>query len=147
MPESSHQRACVARWYLCGNQSSGAPRRRDNLTHWLISTQVAAHPDATLKVALACLDASPEAAAKLIVALAADEDLNRFWPVLSQWEAWVKSNEMGRGWRPTVEMRHFGDTVWRLFNISSDAAKASIGRSKIQFLINCCAWANCCADC
>ena len=31
----------------------------------------------------------------LIVALAADEDLNRFWPVLSQWEAWVKSNEMG----------------------------------------------------
>ena len=40
MPESSHQRACVARWYLCGNQSSGASRRRrDNLTHWLISTQ------------------------------------------------------------------------------------------------------------
>ena len=61
----------------------------------MISTQVAAHPDATLKVALACLDASPEAAAVLVVALAADEDLIRFWPSLSQWEAWVKSNEMG----------------------------------------------------
>ena len=109
-----------------------------------LAAQVAAHPDTTLGVALACLDASPEAAAKLIVALAADEDLNRFWPFLSQWEAWVKSKEMGRGWRPTVEMRHFGDTVWRLFNISSDEAKVSIGRSKIQFLINCCAWANCC---
>ena len=107
-----------------------------------LAAQVVAHPDTTLGVALSCLDASPEAAAKLIVALAADEDLNRFWPVLSQWEAWVKSKEMGRGWRPTAET--VGDTVWRLFNISSDAAKASIGRSKIQFLINCCAWANCC---
>ena len=61
----------------------------------MISTQVAAHPDTTLGVALACRDASLEASAVLIVVLAADEDLNRFWPVLSQWEAWVKSNEMG----------------------------------------------------
>ena len=56
----------------------------------MISTQVIAQPDTTLGVALACRDASPEAAAKLIVALAADEDLNRFWPVLSQLEAWAE---------------------------------------------------------
>ena len=62
----------------------------------MISTQVAAHPDTTLGVALACRDACLEASAVLIVVLAADEDLNRFWPLLSQLEAWVKSNEMGR---------------------------------------------------
>ncbi len=104
----------------------------------MISTQVAAHPDATLKVSLACLDASPEAAAVLIVALAADEDLIRFWPSLSQWEAWVKSEEMGREWTPSVEMRHVGDAVWR------QAEAFGIDRSEVQFLINCCAWANCC---
>ena len=61
----------------------------------MISTQIIVQPETTLGLAIACRDASPEAAAVLIVALAADEDLNRFWPVLSQWEAWVKSNEMG----------------------------------------------------
>ena len=72
------------RWYRSGNKVGRSTPSR-NLTHWLISTQVAAHPDATLtRVALACRDASPEASAVLIVALAADEDLNRFWPVLSQ---------------------------------------------------------------
>ena len=116
------------------------PRR--NLTHWLISTQVIAQPDTTLGVALACRNASPEAAAVMIVALAADEDINRFWPVLSQWEAWVKSEEMGREWTPTVEMRHVGDTVWRQFTSSC----SGIDRSEVQFLISC-AWANCCADC
>ena len=64
----------------------------------MISTQIIVQPEATLEVALACRDASLEASAVLIVALAADEDLpqweaDRFWPVLSQWEAWVKSNE------------------------------------------------------
>ena len=141
MAESSHQRACVARWYLCGNQSSGAPRRRRNLTHWLISTQVAAHPDATLKVSLACLDASPEAAAVLIVALAADEDLIRFWPSLSQWEAWVKSEEMGREWTPSVEMQRVSGGLRQFF---SSVGAFGIPPRSVQFFINCCAWANCC---
>ena len=59
----------------------------------MISTQMIVQPDTTLGVAIACRDASPEAAAVMIVALAAGEDINTFWPVLSQWEAWVKSNE------------------------------------------------------
>ena len=141
MPESSHQRACVARWYLCGNQSSGAPRRRDNLTHWLISTQVAAHPDTTLGVALACRDACLEASAVLIVVLAADEDLNRFWPVLSQWEAWVKSEEMGREWTPSVEMQRVSGGLRQFF---SSVGAFGIPPRSVQFFINCCAWANCC---
>ena len=104
-------------------------------TYWLISTQVIAQPDTTLGVARACRDASPEAAAVMIVALAAGEDINRFWPVLSQWEAWVKSQEMGSHWKPKVEMRHVGDAAWRQFNRYSDAAEAfGIHRSEVQIL-------------
>ena len=55
-----------------------------------LAAQVVAHPDTTLGVALACRDACLEASAVLIVVLAADEDLNRFWPVLSQLEAWAE---------------------------------------------------------
>ncbi len=107
----------------------------------MISTQVAAHPDATLKVALACLDASPEAAAVLIVALAADEDLIRFWPSLSQWEAWVKSEEMGREWTPSVEMQRVSGGLRQFF---SSVGAFGIPPRSVQFFINCCAWANCC---
>ncbi|CAH0370402.1 unnamed protein product [Pelagomonas calceolata] len=93
-------------------------------------------PETTLGVAVACRDASPEAAAVMIVALAADEDINRFWPVLSQWEAWVKSEEMGSRWRPTVEMRHVGDASWRSFNSQTDAARAfGVDLSEVQILI------------
>ena len=106
-----------------------------------LAAQVAAHPDTTLGVARACLDASPEAAAKLIVALAADEDLIRFWPSLSQWEAWVKSEEMGREWTPSVEMQRVSGGLRQFF---SSAGTFGIRPRSVQFLINCCAWANCC---
>ena len=106
-----------------------------------LAAQVAAHPDTTLGVALACLDASPEAAAKLIVALAADEDLNRFWPILSQWETWVKSEEMGREWTPSVEMQRVSGGLRQFF---SSVGAFGIPPRSVQFFINCCAWANCC---
>ena len=110
----------------------------------MISTQIIVQPETTLGVALACLDASPEAAAVLIVALAADEDLYRFWPILSQWEAWVKSEEMGREWTPSVEMQRVSGGFRQFF---SSAGTFGIRPRSVQFLTNCCAWANCCADC
>ena len=110
----------------------------------MISTQIIVQPETTLGVALACLDASPEAAAVLIVALAADEDLYRFWPILSQWEAWVKSEEMGREWTPSVEMQRVSGGLRQFF---SSAGTFGIPPRSVQFFINCCAWANCCADC
>ena len=81
----------------------------------MISTQVAAHPDTTLGVAVACLHASLEASAVLIVALAADEDLNRSWPVLSQWEAWVKSNENQIQDGKFHAVRQLADAAWGLW--------------------------------
>jgi thioesterase domain-containing protein len=81
----------------------------------LISTQVIAQPDTTLGVARACRDASPEAAAVMIVALAAEEDINTFWPVLSQWEAWVKSIENQIRDGKFHAMRQLADAAWGLW--------------------------------
>ena len=81
----------------------------------MISTQVIAQPDTTLGVARACRDASPEAAAVMIVALAAEEDINTFWPVLSQWEAWVKSIENQIRDGKFHAMRQLADAAWGLW--------------------------------
>ena len=51
----------------------------------------------------------------LIVALAADEDLNRFWPVLSQWGAWVKSIENQIRDGKFHAMRQLADAAWGLW--------------------------------
>ena len=98
-------------WKSKFGRSTPSTRQPNSLVD---STQVAAQPDTTLGVALACLDASWRPLL-LIVALAADEDLNRFWPVLSQWGAWVKSIENQIRDGKFYAMRQLADAAWGLW--------------------------------